>query len=276
MLERLLGRYLATRKYESPADLAEILKSLIDGHHRVNIYDSSGTTLLAYTDPERGKVLLIGLDSEERPTEPPDIGELREGYVEIFALSKETQAMDLDIIAHEARVNGRDLKELMREVSIEELKQAAGTGREAGEEVGEEAGLESLYREMKDFMDVDELLSTALTKPSGIAKILVVTEEVVIHNIGLEEALSLIRNYMLSPRIKNLAIRLKAGDNEAWLIKLGGKAGIALIKGGRPVLWGSDVIKRLPEVDKYVKKVMRDVGKVDMHVYMLPEKFSYG
>ncbi len=278
MLEKLLGRYVTTKRYESAANLAKILKSLMSGYYRVNIYDASGAVAIAYTNPEKGTVLLIGLDQEESIVEPPDLRSLTEGYAEVFALDKETYAMDLDIVSYEALVHGKDLRDIAKEANPEELLKGPSS---AGEAPSEDAGsladtdeFRSLYDEGRKLVDIDNLLSQVLTRPSGRAKILIAAEELILKSLNLQEALAILRSYILSKRFRNVAIKLQAGDNEACVVKLGNRVGVALMKDGKPVLWGTGVVKKLEKVSRYVRKVMGEVGKADAYIYILPDTFQ--
>ncbi|GEM_PF-5701047 len=262
MLERLTGRFKEIREYGDTQELARILSELRGGRYRIHIYDESGKILIAYLDPGKETMRVIGLDHEERPAEPPRLEGLSKGYVEVFEISEEGARIDEEVLRRSAELAGTELGDVIEELPYPEA--LPPQERRAG-------GLAGVIRDFSDL--ISEELSTALTKPSGIAKVILASEEYVFRRLTYEEVLDLLRNYSTSKRFRYIAIKLVAGDNVAWIIKLGDRVGIALLRKGEPVLWGSTVADRAERVEEYVKRVVGEVGFVDVHVYVMPESF---
>ncbi len=262
MLNRLTGRFKEIRKYSDISELAKILSALKGGNYRVHIYDESGKTLIVYVDTAKETVKVVGVDEKEELIKPPKFEELSRGYVEIFEVTEEGIEMDKEVLEQSAQVLRKKLEKVVEERPYpESTPQKESEGGILADMVRDLSGL------------IDNNLSITLTKPSGIAKIILASEEYVFKRLNYEEAVSLLLNYMKSDRVRYVAIKLVSGNNAAWVIRLGNKVGIALIRDGKPVLWGSSVATKAERIEEYVKRVTHKKGYVDLHIYIMPESF---
>ncbi len=261
LLERLLGRYVATVVFSDFSDLVMKLRGLGvgDSVFRVVVYpEGSDAVLILYLLGDRVRVM--GYREGEGLVEA-DVSLLgRGGYAEVFVESREQFLIDEEVIRHAMVVEGKT--GIVKEFTLEEL---AGTVGESGD-----LGFRDLLRDFGNKLVIDNRLSRLLSYPSTTAKILLSATLDELDNIGCDNVRDIIREYFSSR--EGVAIKFQAGPYVAWIVKCRSRVGLALFEGSRLRLAGSEIIEKLDKVEEFVSRVLRKYGSATVMVYLIPRK----
>lgn len=272
MLERLLGRFAKTVRYESLKELADALAE-VSGVARVVIYpEGSDTIIIAHVYPD-GRVRAVGYREGEGLVRPDLETIMRGGYAEIYSETGEQASMDYEIMESVAVAEGKNLGDIVVEASLPDLLARSPGLAEAGGGGGEEEcsiGLRDILERFGSRFVIDDKLSRLLSYPSTTGRILLTAELSTYDKVECRAVKDIIMDHFEA--YDAVAIKFSTGPYTAWIVKCGDRVGAALFEKSKMRLAGTKIIEKMDKVERFIAEALRKHGKATVMVYLVPKK----